>query len=98
MFCLGCDYQLDHLSSRRCPECGREFDPADPSTFTTHAWSVRTRGHEPLIFGAIGALVGVMVGFSMGSLVIGVVVAIIGLMLGFLAGYGTRGRGRGPRE
>lgn len=35
MRCLGCYYVLDHLAGRRCPECGRPFDPADPSTYTT---------------------------------------------------------------
>lgn len=29
MFCLGCDYPLHGLTSRRCPECGRKFDPND---------------------------------------------------------------------
>jgi hypothetical protein len=27
--CLKCNYPLRGLTSRRCPECGREFDPAD---------------------------------------------------------------------
>jgi hypothetical protein len=30
--CLECNYPLEHLSSQRCPECGRPFDPSDPST------------------------------------------------------------------
>jgi hypothetical protein len=34
-YCLGCGYIIDHLTERRCPECGREFDPADIWTFTT---------------------------------------------------------------
>lgn len=33
MHCLGCRYDLEHLSTNACPECGRTFDPADPSTF-----------------------------------------------------------------
>ena len=33
MHCLTCDYNLEHLSGRRCPECGRTFDPADFRTF-----------------------------------------------------------------
>ena len=33
MRCSGCDYALDHLPSKRCPECGREFDPQDPTSF-----------------------------------------------------------------
>jgi hypothetical protein len=31
--CLTCGYILDHLPAPRCPECGREFDPADAATF-----------------------------------------------------------------
>ncbi len=31
-FCLGCDYPLNGLTTNRCPECGRPFDPADPHT------------------------------------------------------------------
>jgi hypothetical protein len=37
--CLDCGYALRGLTSRRCPECGRPFDPADP-------WSVRLP-HRP---------------------------------------------------
>jgi hypothetical protein len=32
-FCLGCEYPLDGLPEHRCPECGCQFDPADPRTF-----------------------------------------------------------------
>src|SRR5678816_1543008 len=30
--CLDCNYPLHGLPTPRCPECGREFDPSDPST------------------------------------------------------------------
>src|SRR4051794_35464190 len=30
--CFGCGYALRGLTSDRCPECGRGFDPADPRT------------------------------------------------------------------
>lgn len=33
MHCLTCNYDLSNLTERRCPECGRAFDPNDPSTF-----------------------------------------------------------------
>lgn len=32
ILCLGCRYPLAGLAEQRCPECGREFDPRDPST------------------------------------------------------------------
>jgi hypothetical protein len=31
--CLSCQYDLRDLPENRCPECGREFDPSDPTTF-----------------------------------------------------------------
>ena len=33
MHCLDCDYSLHNLSENRCPECGRAFDPDDPTTY-----------------------------------------------------------------
>jgi hypothetical protein len=33
-FCLGCGYALRGLQSRRCPECGRAFNPDDPATMS----------------------------------------------------------------
>jgi hypothetical protein len=30
--CWTCGYRLDAIPSRRCPECGRQFDPDDPTT------------------------------------------------------------------
>jgi hypothetical protein len=33
MLCLGCGYDLRGLPENRCPECGRAFDPVDPTTF-----------------------------------------------------------------
>jgi rRNA maturation protein Nop10 len=33
--CLSCHYDLRKLAQHRCSECGREFDPSNPSTFTS---------------------------------------------------------------
>jgi hypothetical protein len=33
VLCKSCHYPLKQLAEPRCPECGREFDPGDPSTF-----------------------------------------------------------------
>lgn len=38
--CLKCGYLLRGLTEPRCPECGRAFDPRNPSTFRTS-----TRAH-----------------------------------------------------
>jgi hypothetical protein len=35
MYCKHCSYCIDYLQRNRCPECGREFDPTNPATFTT---------------------------------------------------------------
>lgn len=37
--CPGCRYELTGLAAGVCPECGRGFDPSDPST----VWDVRAR-------------------------------------------------------
>ncbi len=34
IYCLGCYYQLNHIHTGRCPECGREFDPASPLSYS----------------------------------------------------------------
>ena len=44
MFCRECGYALVGLTSNRCPECGREFDPSDSATFRQrplHGWAMR---------------------------------------------------------
>jgi predicted amidophosphoribosyltransferase len=33
MRCLNCKYDLRKRTEHRCPECGRDFDPKDASTF-----------------------------------------------------------------
>src|SRR4051812_2639167 len=38
--CLACNYPLRDLPSNRCPECGRDFDPAD-------AWSMWVGAPKP---------------------------------------------------
>ncbi len=35
--CLTCQYDLRGLTERRCPECGRNFDPGDDRTFDSEA-------------------------------------------------------------
>lgn len=34
MYCRGCHYDLRKLTSRRCPECGRWFDPDNAKTYS----------------------------------------------------------------
>jgi len=46
--CLRCGYLLRGLPERRCPECGTEFDPAEPETYADPARPKGRRGLEPL--------------------------------------------------
>lgn len=41
--CLQCGYLLLGLTHAKCPECGREFDPADPRTFDSDPPESRRR-------------------------------------------------------
>lgn len=43
MHCLACRYALTGLSVPRCPECGRAFDPRDPSTYAVDETQRRPR-------------------------------------------------------
>lgn len=42
-FCMDCSYPLRGLANHECPECGRAFDPKDPSTYspTASRWSLQ---------------------------------------------------------
>jgi rRNA maturation protein Nop10 len=41
--CLSCKYDLSSLTEHRCPECGRAFDPDDPSTFSSDSARAQRR-------------------------------------------------------
>jgi predicted amidophosphoribosyltransferase len=41
--CLSCKYDLKNLTEHRCPECGREFDPNDPTTYFTRTRAITPR-------------------------------------------------------
>jgi hypothetical protein len=34
VYCITCNYKLDGLTARTCPECGRAFDSTIPATFS----------------------------------------------------------------
>lgn len=44
-YCLGCQYALQRLTSHECRECGKVFDPNNPSTYSAKP----TRWHKLLI-------------------------------------------------
>jgi hypothetical protein len=35
-YCIRCFYPLNQLEGNQCPECGREFDPANPKTYSKY--------------------------------------------------------------
>ena len=46
--CWTCGYDLRGLISHRCPECGRDFDPADPATMHMGARPISRLGRRLL--------------------------------------------------
>jgi hypothetical protein len=55
MICRSCQYSLFELATGPCPECGRPFDPADPSTFET-----RRRGQQALLGLGLAVVIGIV--------------------------------------
>lgn len=53
--CLGCGYILEQLPEPRCPECGRDFDLQNPSTFTRKPLYVAWDYWLPSLCFAVGA-------------------------------------------
>ena len=49
VWCKTCGYVLDHLPEPRCPECGREFNLADSSTYLRSARRVPRSARVALI-------------------------------------------------
>jgi hypothetical protein len=52
--CRNCYYTLLGLPERRCPECGWEFDPADPSSYTTKPPFIRGQFWLPALVLSFG--------------------------------------------
>ncbi len=88
--CLNCFYVLDHLPSDQCPECGRAFDPSNPSTYTTKPPFIWWRYWLPgyLLAAALGlaayAMLIPMMGFGWA------VTLAIPVMIGGIVGYTVR--------
>ncbi|MEX0654280.1 MAG: MotA/TolQ/ExbB proton channel family protein [Phycisphaeraceae bacterium] len=94
---MNCRYPLTGLDQRRCPECGRGFEPADATSYLT---STRTMHwiHVPLGLALLGGMVGWVLYVS-GSLWLFVdpiaVIWLAGVLLGGLwmsVGPGAMGR------
>ena len=61
MNCLDCEYDLRGLPAGSCPECGRAFDPLDPSSFRPgNSRSPRLPMHLALLIVIASSLVPVL--------------------------------------
>src|SRR6476620_5124009 len=92
--CIGCAYILEQLEQPRCPECGRDFDPAFPHTYTRYPGFVFWKYWLPGFCLAVGggsfiAFLFLLNGFVGWGLTLGVPFAV-----GSLLGYGARVRAR----
>ena len=63
IFCIGCGYALRQITSTRCPECGRPFDPNDPRTMSLGSplrrwqrWLLQPMGWRPVWLAMICAI------------------------------------------
>jgi len=67
--CTNCGYCLTGLIERRCPECGRAFDPRqtwrenEQATWSYHFENVRTRG-DYFCWAVLGAMAPVFVALA----------------------------------
>jgi hypothetical protein len=73
LYCRQCRYPLRGLDSRRCPECGQAFDPADPKTYFISPRASR-QAVVALVLGLLGLL-------TVGFFGVGLVLLIAALIL-----------------
>ena len=59
--CLGCGYALRGLPDSVCPECGRGFDPGDPTTFDLYENRRRRRAKRVVV---VVAALGLLAAFA----------------------------------
>ena len=62
---MTCNYSLDGLIERRCPECGTAFDPADAETFDTTRAAARRRRHNIIIAAIVLIGMAVMIALTL---------------------------------
>ena len=105
MRCKSCHYSLANLTVHRCPECGRAFDPTDPTTFTSSSRRLRV-WHGLLIYlvTLIGFVFGVLLLLEqsldgvtvIGAAVLAGVATILALPV--LAIFSNSGPRQGPKS
>jgi hypothetical protein len=90
--CLGCGYVLTGLADPRCPECGRDFDFQDSSSYSTKPLFVRWKFWLPgFLLASIGGVVLYLVLLMLAGW--GVAVTIVApFCIGAIVGYGCRAK------
>lgn len=88
MWCLGCGYELVGQEDPRCPECGREFDPDDASTFRSEEDVEAEEAFSISL--AVGLAIGSGVGLSIGT-ALGAAFGNVGLGIAIGMGVGAAG-------
>src|SRR5688572_12577677 len=69
-YCRSCHHSLRGISSRKCPECAREFDPSNPKTMLAHPY------HE--VWGVLGRLAVFLIRVSVALAALGFIASILG--------------------
>lgn len=89
-YCHKCGYILEHTTSHTCPECGRGFDPNDPSTYAVWQSDLSTHGHEPIWGALVGGVFGSVLSFVLWGLPAGICFSVGLGVCGFACGYAFR--------
>lgn len=85
MRCLSCHYDLRNLAEHRCPECGREFDPSDSSTYEGLEVPRRVPFKHFVVLSAVSVVMAVVVAMSVWRIaapsidLTGIMLLIVGL-------------------
>ena len=91
--CRGCLYILEGLSTDRCPECGRPFDPTDEQTTTRRPPFVWWTYWLPVVLlagvggGVVWAALVLVDGYGWATTL------VVPVAIGSVMGYGLRARG-----
>ena len=84
MLCSACSKVLNDVAGRRCPACGREFDPSDETTFT---WALDPSSPHLAVLPGLLVLCAPLIGIC--AIGLGMVLRAFGI---FLDAYGFAAR------
>lgn len=69
MQCRTCQYSLEEISERRCPECGRDFDPGNPTSYIDRSASAYSARETAVVAWVLGVLIVIqlVIGYTRGQ-------------------------------